>query len=819
VIRRIAISILTGLLAWSGCARGAYLGSWSIDDYLTFTCNTHTPATGAATDADAVPAYRIYEDETAVPITTGDMAKLDDAGTTGFYSERIQLLAATGFEQGKCYTIYISAAVGGVTGTKDHSFQIEAEVNVSAVGGTAQTAGDLADLVGDVKTRVELALPAVAPDGAGGLPISDAGGLDMDAMSGVTLAGTASGGSATTIALVGGVATDNYYNGQIVKINSGTGIGQSRTILAYLAAGTVATVTRDWAVAPDNTSVFSVHMADYPAILEAGTAQAGSAATITLDAGASGITSTYVGNHVMITGGTGIGQTRLISAYNDAQVATITPVWTTNPDATSVYQIIPMARVDVSKVAGTLQTANDNGADINLILADTAELQGDWADAGRLDALIDLILADTGELQGDWADAGRLDALIDLILADTGELQGDWADAGRLDALIDLILADTGELQTDWVDAGRLDALIDAIKAKTDNLPADPADDSDIDGQLATIVADTGELQADWADAGRLDALIDLILADTGELQTDWADAGRLDALIDAIKAKTDNLPADPADDSDIDGQLATIVADTGELQADWADAGRLDALIDLILADTGELQTDWVDAGRLDALIDAIKSKTDNLPADPADDSDIDGQLATIVADTGELQADWADAGRLDALIDLILADTGELQTDWVNGGRLDLLIDLILADTGELQTDWVNGGRLDLLIDLILADTGELQTDWVNGGRLDLLLDAVKAKTDLQPSLSVIVEGTVDTTGVAATTTEFESDDITEATADHYNGRIVIFTSGILTGQATDITDYALNGGRGHFTVTALTEAPPNDCTFTIF
>ena len=747
MIRRIAISILTGLLAWSGCARGAYLGSWSIDDYLTFTCNTHTPATGAATDADAVPAYRIYEDETAVPITTGDMAKLDDAGTTGFYSERIQLLAATGFEQGKCYTIYISAAVGGVTGTKDHSFQIEAEVDVSAVGGTAQTAGDLADLVGDVKTRVELALPAVAPDGAGGLPISDAGGLDMDAMSGVTLAGTASGGSATTIALVGGVATDNYYNGQIVKINSGTGIGQSRTILAYLAAGTVATVTRDWAVAPDNTSVFSVHMADYPAILEAGTAQAGSAATITLDAGASGITSTYVGNHVMITGGTGIGQTRLISAYNDAQVATITPVWTTNPDATSVYQIIPMARVDVSKVAGTLQTANDNGADINLILADTAELQGDWADAGRLDALIDLILADTGELQ------------------------------------------------TDWVDAGRLDALIDAIKAKTDNLPADPADDSDIDGQLATIVADTGELQADWADAGRLDALIDLILADTGELQTDWADAGRLDALIDAIKAKTDNLPADPADDSDIDGQLATIVADTGDLQADWADAGRLDALIDLILADTGELQTDWVDAGRLDALIDAIKSKTDNLPADPADDSDIDGQLATIVADTGELQADWADAGRLDALIDLILADTGELQTDWVNGGRLDLLIDLILADTGELQTDWVNGGRLDLL------------------------LDAVKAKTDLQPSLSVIVEGTVDTTGVAATTTEFESDDITEATADHYNGRIVIFTSGILTGQATDITDYALNGGRGHFTVTALTEAPPNDCTFTIF
>jgi hypothetical protein len=33
-----------------------------------------------------------------------------------------------------------------------------------------------------IKTRVELALPNAAPDAAGGLPISDAGGLDLDAM-------------------------------------------------------------------------------------------------------------------------------------------------------------------------------------------------------------------------------------------------------------------------------------------------------------------------------------------------------------------------------------------------------------------------------------------------------------------------------------------------------------------------------------------------------------------------------------------------------------------------------------------------------------
>lgn len=104
-----------------------YLGSWKIDDYLTFAANTHRFNTGAATDGDAVPAYRIYEDETGTPIVTGNMAKLDDANTTGFYSERVQLTAASGFEKGKTYTIYISVAVNSVTGTISHTFQVEAE--------------------------------------------------------------------------------------------------------------------------------------------------------------------------------------------------------------------------------------------------------------------------------------------------------------------------------------------------------------------------------------------------------------------------------------------------------------------------------------------------------------------------------------------------------------------------------------------------------------------------------------------------------------------------------------------------------------------
>ena len=110
-----------------------YLGSWNIDDNLTFTCNTHDVSTGGETDADSVPTYRIYEDETETPILTGSMSKLDDSNTTGQYSEQIELTDANGFERGKCYSIRVSATVGGVTASKIISFQVNAQVSIVSV--------------------------------------------------------------------------------------------------------------------------------------------------------------------------------------------------------------------------------------------------------------------------------------------------------------------------------------------------------------------------------------------------------------------------------------------------------------------------------------------------------------------------------------------------------------------------------------------------------------------------------------------------------------------------------------------------------------
>lgn len=129
-----------------------------IGHFLTFSICTHDPDTGELADADANPPYRLYEDETAIPILIGTMAKLDDANTLGFYTERIQCTLGNGFEHGKSYTIYIEAQVDGDTGGIALSFRaITAPNNLSA----AQVAAALAAYDGPTDAEMLAAFAAL----------------------------------------------------------------------------------------------------------------------------------------------------------------------------------------------------------------------------------------------------------------------------------------------------------------------------------------------------------------------------------------------------------------------------------------------------------------------------------------------------------------------------------------------------------------------------------------------------------------------------------------------------------------------------------
>ena len=71
-----------------------------------------------------------------------------------------------------------------------------------------------------------------------------------------------------------------------------------------------------------------------------GTAQIGSASTITLEAGEDVTASEIEGHFILITSGTSVGELKQCSSYNTTTLVATTEDWTATPDSTSKYAII-----------------------------------------------------------------------------------------------------------------------------------------------------------------------------------------------------------------------------------------------------------------------------------------------------------------------------------------------------------------------------------------------------------------------------------------------------------------------------------------------
>lgn len=159
--------------------------------------------------------------------------------------------------------------------------------------------------------------------------------------------GTAQAGAATSITLASGAsATNGLYDPGVILLTGGTGVGQARNILDYVGSTKVATVDKAWRTNPDSTTTYVVQPGAYTPSVNEGLAAAGAASTITLNSGASAVDSTYNGQWVFIRAGTGSDQARMVTGYvGSTKVATVSHAWQTNPDSTSVYSMLPSARV------------------------------------------------------------------------------------------------------------------------------------------------------------------------------------------------------------------------------------------------------------------------------------------------------------------------------------------------------------------------------------------------------------------------------------------------------------------------------------------
>lgn len=90
-----------------------------------------------------------------------------------------------------------------------------------------------------------------------------------------------------------------------------------------------------------------------------GTAQSGStSSTLKLASATTGSTNRFQGTLVEITGGTGKGQIRTVTAWDSTtKVATVTPKWDVTPDATSTYELAAHIKLasGASAVSGTYE--------------------------------------------------------------------------------------------------------------------------------------------------------------------------------------------------------------------------------------------------------------------------------------------------------------------------------------------------------------------------------------------------------------------------------------------------------------------------------
>ena len=118
------------------------------------------------------------------------------------------------------------------------------------------------------------------------------------------------------------------------------------------------------------------------ATIRSNTAQAGAASSITLDASASATNDLYKGLLVYITGGTGAGQVRTITAYvGSTKVATVDAAWATNPASGSTFALLPGPGTTIANVE-----------------ADTQDIQGRLPAAlvsGRIDASVGAMASGT----------------------------------------------------------------------------------------------------------------------------------------------------------------------------------------------------------------------------------------------------------------------------------------------------------------------------------------------------------------------------------------------------------------------------------------
>jgi len=407
------------------------------------------------------------------------------------------------------FMVLAEAAYDSMFAAKDTGYM---DVNVKAVSEDTAAADNLesaCDNYSATRGLAGTALPAAAADAAGGIPISDAGGLDLDTILGRITANVA---TATALATVDTVVdaikavTDNLPNSgalsDLAAILADTNELQTNqgnwvTATGFATAAALATVDgivdailvdtditipaliaalNDLSAADVNaevdTALAEIHLdhllaANYDPASKPGVATALLNELVESDGGVSRFTENAL---EQAPSGTGASAASIADAVWDEARGDHVGVGSFGEEVQAHALSSEISALNDPTPAEIRAEIDSNSTQLAAILEDTGtSLPATLATiAGYLDAEIAAILADTNELQanqGNWATATGfateakqdiIDAVVDAIKAVTDNLPNSGA-------LTDLATA--AVLAT-------VDAVVDAIKLKTDNLPS-----------------------------------------------------------------------------------------------------------------------------------------------------------------------------------------------------------------------------------------------------------------------------------------------------------------------------------------------------------
>ena len=361
---------------------------------------------------------------------------------------------------------------------------------------------------------------------------------------------------------------------------------------------------------------------------------------------------------------------------------------------------------------------------------------------------------------------------------------------------------------------------------------------------LGAIKADTAAILVDTGTTldgkiNTIDTNVDSILVDTAEIGTAGAGLTDLGGMSTAMKAEV-NAEADTAL-TDYDGPTNTEMNARTVTSATYATSAAqttaqndLDIItgasgVNLLTATQASIDAIEVDTAAMQPLVAKIPLSDGAITWNSTALASINAECDTAISDASLATA--SALATVDTNVDAILVDTAAMQPlvakiplsdgviTWnstalasINAECDTAITDAALATAAALAT-------VDTNVDSILVDTADMQPK-LGTPAADISADIAAVKADAAATLAdTVILTSVFTTGAAITgtlSTTQMSTNLTETTDDHYIGRLITWTSGVLAGQQTDITDYT--GSTKVLTYTATTDAPSNTDAFVI-